>query len=459
RGETQSLSTVTLGTKLDEQVIDGAVIEGTKNFLLHYNFPGFATGEVKGNRGLSRREVGHGNLAWRALKHVIPTGPENPYTIRVVSDILESNGSSSMATVCAGTLALMDAGVKISKPVTGIAMGLISKGDKWAVLSDILGDEDHLGDMDFKVAGTRTGVTALQMDNKAGGITREILEEALMQARKARMEILDKMEAASPTHGTLSPTAPRIVTFNIDPEKIRDVIGPGGKIIRGITQQTGVKMNVEDSGQVTISGPTQAQVDQAQAIVMALTKELQAGEVYHGTVTRLMNFGAFVECLPGKEGLLHVSEISTSRVPRVEDVFKPGDRVLVMVKEIDEQGRVNLTRRRLLANEDKVHENGLGHVLPDEHERDDLIVALAAREPVRDHGYGDRGYGERSFGSRSYGDRDRGYGDRNRGYGDRDRGYGDRDRGYGDRDRGGRDHSRSDYGRDRRGPRPPRRDY
>lgn len=461
RGETQSLAVTTLGmVGEDDQVLDGIKLdEPAKRFLLHYNFPPYSVGEVRPMRGPGRREIGHGALAERALLPVIPPESEFPYVVRVVSDILESNGSSSQASICGGSLAMMDAGVPLRCHVAGIAMGLIKEGDKVKILTDIQGLEDHYGDMDFKVAGTRTGVTALQMDNKAGGITREILEEALMQARKARMEILDKMEAASPTHGTLSPTAPRIVTFNIDPEKIRDVIGPGGKIIRGITQQTGVKMNVEDSGQVTISGPTQAQVDQAQAIVMALTKELQAGEVYHGTVTRLMNFGAFVECLPGKEGLLHVSEISTSRVPRVEDVFKPGDRVLVMVKEIDEQGRVNLTRRRLLANEDKVHENGLGHVLPDEHERDDLIVALAAREPVRDHGYGDRGYGDRSFGSRSYGDRDRGYGDRNRGYGDRDRGYGDRDRGYGDRDRGGRDHSRGDYGRDRRGPRPPRRDY
>ena len=384
-------------------------------------------------RGPGRREIGHGALAERALAPVVPPESEFPYVVRVVSDILESNGSSSQASICGGSLSMMNAGVPLRCHVAGIAMGLIKEGDKVRVLTDIQGLEDHYGDMDFKVAGTRQGVTALQMDNKAGGITREILESALNQARKARMEILDKM---APSPRELSPHAPRIMTFNIDPEKIRDVIGPGGKVIRGITQQTGVKMNVEDSGQVSIAGASQEQVDEAHRIVVSLTKELEAGEVYYGTVTRLMAFGAFVECLPGKEGLLHVSEISTSRVPRVEDVFKPGDRVLVMVKEIDDQGRVNLTRRRLLADEDRVRAAGLEGALPDERERDNLIAQLAAREPS------------------SYRDRDHGYGDRDRSYGDRDRG------GFGGERRGGpRDRDRGSFSDRRRDDRPRRRDY
>ena len=438
RGETQSLAVTTLGmVGEDDQILDGIKLdEPAKRFILHYNFPPYSVGEVRPMRGPGRREIGHGALAERALLPVIPSESEFPYVVRVVSDILESNGSSSQASICGGSLAMMDAGVPLRCHVAGVAMGLIKEGDKVKILTDIQGLEDHYGDMDFKVAGTRQGVTALQMDNKAGGITREILETALMQARKARMEILDKMEEAAPTHGRLSSNAPRIIAFNIDPEKIRDVIGPGGKIIRSITQQTGVKMNVEDSGQVSIAGPSQEQVDEARDIVLSLTKELQAGEVYWGTVTRLMAFGAFVECLPGKEGLLHVSEMSSSRVPRVEDVFKPGDKVIVMVKEIDEQGRVNLTRRRLMANEDKIRAAGLEHTLPDERERDNLISTLAASDPGPSRsGYGDRG----GYGDRSYGDRDRGY---------------DRDRG-----RGRGDYGRGDYGRDRRGGRPPKRDY
>lgn len=436
RGETQSLAVTTLGmVGEDDQVLDGIKLdEPAKRFILHYNFPPYSVGEVRPMRGPGRREIGHGALAERALAPVVPPESEFPYVVRVVSDILESNGSSSQASICGGSLSMMNAGVPLRCHVAGIAMGLIKEGDKVRVLTDIQGLEDHYGDMDFKVAGTRQGVTALQMDNKAGGITREILESALNQARKARMEILDKMEAAAPSPRELSPHAPRIMTFNIDPEKIRDVIGPGGKVIRGITQQTGVKMNVEDSGQVSIAGASQEQVDEAHRIVVSLTKELEAGEVYHGTVTRLMAFGAFVECLPGKEGLLHVSEISTSRVPRVEDVFKPGDRVLVMVKEIDDQGRVNLTRRRLLADEDRVRAAGLEGALPDERERDNLIAQLAAKEPS------------------SYRDRDHGYGDRDRSYGDRERG------GFGDR-RGPRDRDRGSFSDRRRDDRPRRRDY
>lgn len=430
RGETQSLATTTLGMiGEDDQIQDGIKLnEEAKRFLLHYNFPPFSVGEARPMRGPGRREIGHGALAERALLPVIPSEEEFPYVIRVVSDILESNGSSSQASICGGSLSMMNAGVPIRCHVAGIAMGLIKEGDKVQILTDIQGLEDHYGDMDFKVAGTRAGVTALQMDNKAGGITREILEEALGQARKARFELLEKMEAAVPRPNALSPNAPRIVTFEIDPDKIRDVIGAGGKVVRSITQRMGVKMNIEDDGTITISGPTMAQVEDARAVVLSLTRELAAGEVFLGTVTRLINFGAFVECMPGKEGLLHISEVSTIRVPRIEDVFKPGDRVLVMVKEIDDQGRANLTRRRVLANEEKVRAAGLAHALPDERERENLIASLASRErgysggyAFRDHvgssGYSERGYtqssrpgrnefGRTEFGRNVYSDRD-----------------------------------------------------
>ena len=399
RGETQSLAVTTLGMiGEDDQILDGIKLnEPAKRFLLHYNFPPYSVGEVKAMRGPGRREIGHGALAERALLPVIPSEDEFPYVIRVVSDILESNGSSSQASICGGSLSMMDAGVPIRCHVAGIAMGLIKEGDKVQILTDIQGLEDHYGDMDFKVAGTRAGVTALQMDNKAGGITREILEQALGQARRARLQILEKMEDAIPVPNRVSPNAPRIISFEIDPDKIREVIGSGGKVVRSITQRTGVKMNIEDNGVISISGPTQAQVEDARAIVLSLTRELAAGEVYLGTVTRLINFGAFVECLPGKEGLLHISEVSTSRVPRIEDVFKPGDRVLVMVKEIDDQGRANLTRRRVLANEDKIRAAGLAHALPDERERDNLIATLASRE----RGYGTFSMKDRIGGSTS----------------------------------------------------------
>jgi polyribonucleotide nucleotidyltransferase len=363
---------------VDDQILDGLKQdEPAKRFILHYNFPPFSVGEVRPMRGPGRREIGHGALAERALRAMIPEEEDFPYVMRVVSDILESNGSSSQASICGGSLALMEAGVPMKKHVAGIAMGLIKEDDRVAVLTDIQGLEDHFGDMDFKVAGTRDGVTALQMDNKAGGITREILEQALSQARSARMQILDAMEAAIPAPAELSPNAPRIFMTTIDPEKIRDVIGPGGKVIRGITQKTGVKINVEDSGEIYIGGPTQEKVNEALSIIRGLTKDLEAGEVYHGTVTRLMTFGAFVECLPGKEGLLHVSEVSTRRIPKVEDVFKVGDKVLVMVKEIDDMGRVNLTRRRILDDESRIAAEGLSDVLPAERERESMIEALA----------------------------------------------------------------------------------
>lgn len=380
RGETQALVVTTLGMMgVDDQILDGLKQdEPAKRFILHYNFPPFSVGEVRPMRGPGRREIGHGALAERALRYMIPDEAEFPYVIRVVSDILESNGSSSQASICGGSLALMNAGVPMKKHVAGIAMGLIKEGEKVAVLTDIQGLEDHFGDMDFKVAGTRDGVTALQMDNKAGGITREILEQALGQAKAARMTILDKMEAAIPVPSQLSPNAPRIFMTTIDPEKIRDVIGPGGKVIRGITQKTGVKINVEDSGEIYIGGASQDKVNEALAIIRGLTKDLEAGEVYYGTVTRLMSFGVFIECLPGKEGLLHVSEVSTHRIPKVDDVFKVGDKVLVMVKEIDDMNRVNLTRRRILGNEARIVEEGLFEVLPAEQERETAIEALAA---------------------------------------------------------------------------------
>ena len=396
RGETQSLATTTLGMiGEDDQIQDGIKLnEPAKRFLLHYNFPPYSVGEVRAIRGPGRREIGHGALAERALLPVIPSEEEFPYVIRIVSDILESNGSSSQASICGGSLSMMHAGVPIRCHVAGIAMGLIKEGDKVQILTDIQGLEDHYGDMDFKVAGTRAGVTALQMDNKAGGITREILEKALSQARRARFQILEEMEAVIPVPNKISPNAPRIISFEIDPDKIREVIGVGGKVVRSITQRTGVKMNIEDDGIITISGPTMAQVEDAHAIVMALTRELAPGEVYYGTVTRMVNFGVFVECLPGKEGLLHISEVSTARVPRVEDIFKPGDRVLVMVKEIDEQGRANLTRRRIMADENKIRSAGLAYALPDERERDNLIMTLSSRE---------RGYGSFSMRDRKGG--------------------------------------------------------
>ena len=380
RGETQALAVTTLGMMgIDDQILDGLKEdEPAKRFILHYNFPPYSVGEVRPMRGPGRREIGHGALAERALRGLIPDEEEFPYVMRVVSDILESNGSSSQASICGGSLALMDAGVPMKKHVAGVAMGLIKEGDKIAILTDIQGLEDHFGDMDFKVAGTRDGVTALQMDNKAGGITRAILEEALDQAMVARMAILDKMEEAIPVPAQLSPNAPRIYMTTIDPEKIRDVIGPGGKVIRGITQQTGVKINVEDSGEIYIGGSSQEKVDEAMSIIRGLTKDLEAGEVYYGTVTRLMSFGVFIECLPGKEGLLHVSEVSTYRIPKVEDVFKVGDQVLVMVKEIDDMNRVNLTRRRILEDESRIEEEGLMNVLPAEQEREKAIAELAA---------------------------------------------------------------------------------
>ena len=353
RGETQSLSTVTLGTKLDEQIIDGAVIEGTRRFLLHYNFPGFATGEVKGNRGLSRREVGHGHLAWRALKEVLPSEADCPYTIRVVSDILESNGSSSMATVCAGCLALMDAGVKIRKPVAGIAMGLISKGDKWAVLSDILGDEDHLGDMDFKVCGTRDGITACQMDIKVDGLSYDVLAKALEQARQGRLHILDHIQStiAEPRED-YKPFVPRIVQIQIPKDFIGAVIGKGGEVIQKIQKETDTIINIEevgDLGIVDVASQDKNGIEAAVKWIRDICTVPEVGQVYDAKVVSIVEFGAFLEFLPGKEGLMHISEYDWGRTETLEGLIAEGDEFQVKVINIDEKtGKIKLSRKALL---------------------------------------------------------------------------------------------------------------
>ncbi len=354
RGETQSLTTITLGTKLDEQIIDGVIFDGKNKFMLHYNFPPFSTGEVKMMRGTGRREIGHGNLAHRALKNMIPWGEENPYTIRIVSDILESNGSSSMATVCAGTLALMDAGVKLKKPVSGIAMGLISGSEgKYAILSDILGDEDHLGDMDFKVTGTRDGITACQMDIKVDGLSYEILSEALSQARAGRFHILGEMEKTiSVPRADYKPHVPRIVQMTIPKEFIGAVIGPGGKIIQEIQNSTGATIVIEEEGElgiVDIVSSDKESTDKAINWIRKIVAVPEVGEVYTGKVRNLQPFGAFIEILPGKDGLLHISEIDWKRTEDVEKVFKIGDEVQVKLIEIDKKtGKLKLSRKALL---------------------------------------------------------------------------------------------------------------
>jgi len=346
RGETQALVTVTLGTSSDEQKIDALLGEYYKKFMLHYNFPPFSTGEVKFLRGPSRRDTGHGALAERALTPVLPAEDSFPYTIRVVSEILESNGSSSMATVCGGSLALMDAGVPIIAPVAGIAMGLIKEGDKVRVLTDILGDEDHLGDMDFKVAGTSTGITAIQMDNKVGGVTREVMRQALHQARDARLFVLNVMNEALAAHRTeMSTYAPRIVTLHIKPDKIRDVIGPGGKVIRGIVEQTGCKIDIEDDGTVLVASADGEAMEKAISIIEGITAEPEIGRTYKGTVRKIMDFGAFVEILPGTDGLVHISQMSNERVRAVEDILSEGDEVMVKVLEVDRSGKIRLSMK------------------------------------------------------------------------------------------------------------------
>jgi len=361
RGETQSLSSVTLGTKNDEQMVEGLVEEYGKKFMLHYNFPPFSVGEVGRISGVGRREIGHGNLAERSLKNMMPPEDVFPYTTRIISDILESNGSSSMATVCAGSLALFDGGVPLKKPIAGIAMGLIKEGDNFKVLSDILGNEDHLGDMDFKVAGSEDGITAFQMDIKIHGITFEIMETALKQAKAGRMHILGIMNAAiSKPNDQLSPFAPRLITMKVETDQIGLIIGPGGKTIQGMQRLFGVDINIDDDGTVNIASPNKESAQKCKEYIKKMTATPEVGETYDGVITKIMDFGAFVEILPGKEGLLHISQIDNKRVNKVTDYFKEGDKVTVKLVKI-ENGKFSLSRKELLAENNNNHSNGNGN--------------------------------------------------------------------------------------------------
>ncbi|HOD48833.1 MAG TPA: polyribonucleotide nucleotidyltransferase [Candidatus Hydrogenedentes bacterium] len=409
RGETQALVTTTLGTRSDEQRLDELTGEEFRRFMLHYNFPPWSVGEVRRIAGPGRREIGHGKLAERALSGILPFMAEEdpelaseeddfPYTIRVLSDITESNGSSSMATVCGGTMSLMDAGVPIIAPVAGVAMGLIKEGSEARVLTDILGVEDHLGDMDFKVCGTSQGITAFQMDVKIKGISRELMSQALAQAREARLHVLEKMlECLAEPRPDVSQYAPRIYTIKIDVEKIRDVIGPGGKVVRGIQMRTGAEINIEDDGTIHVASVDKDSADEALAIIRSITAEPEVGMIYPGTVSRILNFGAFVSFMGGKEGLVHISELAPGRINRVEDAVNIGDEINVKVVEIDNMGRLNLSKVQADAEMGRLSEEELAEM-------------------------------ERSRGQ----ERDRGRGDRDRGRGGRDR-----DRGGRDRDRGG----------------------
>ncbi len=420
RGETQAIVAATLGTASDEQKIDALTGESWKRFLLHYNFPPFSTGETKPMRGPGRREIGHGALAERALARMIPGHEKFPYTIRVVSEILESNGSSSMASVCGGTLSLMDAGVPLRRPVAGIAMGLIAEGSRVAILSDILGDEDHLGDMDFKVCGTERGITAIQMDIKIAGLERRILENALEQAREGRLHILDKMlETMREPRAELSKYAPRITTMKVKPDQIRIIIGPGGKTIKGIQEQTGCDVNVEDDGTVSVAGVDPVQVKAALAIIEGLTAEPEVGKIYKGTVKRIVDFGAFVEILPNNEALLHVSEIAYERVEHPSDVLQEGQEIEVKCISVERDGKTRLSRKELLP----------------------VPEGYVPRAPREDRG--DRG--------------DRGPRRDDRG-GGRDRGPRRDDRGGGGRDRGPRRDDRPREAREGGGDRGPRED-
>jgi polyribonucleotide nucleotidyltransferase len=357
RGETQSLTTVTLGTKSDEQIIDGLFEEHRKKFMLHYNFPPFSVGEVGRMFGVGRREIGHGNLAERALKMVFPEESSFPYTVRVISDILESNGSSSMATVCAGSLAMMDGGIPIKKAVSGIAMGLVKDSDKYAVLSDILGNEDHLGDMDFKVAGTDEGITAFQMDIKIQGISFEIMEKALHQAKEGRLHILGEMNKAIQTaREQLSTYAPRLMTMKVETDQIGLVIGPGGKTIQGLQRLYGVDINIDDDGTISIASPNGVNANKCKEYIKKITATPEVGEIYDGVVTKIMDFGAFVEIIPGKDGLLHISQIDNKRVEKVSDYYKIGDKVTVKLIKI-ENGKFSLSRKELLKEASKKEEN------------------------------------------------------------------------------------------------------
>lgn len=357
RGQTQALSACTLAPLGEHQIIDGLGVEVSKRFIHHYNFPQFSVGSTGRAGSPGRREIGHGALGERALAQVIPSEEDFPYTIRLVAEVLESNGSSSQASICAGTLALMDAGVPIKAPVAGIAMGLVSDGENYTILTDIQGLEDHLGDMDFKVAGTKDGITALQMDIKIQGITEQILKEALAQAKQARMEILEELTStiAAPRE-ELSPYAPKIEMIQIDPAKIKDVIGKGGDTINGIIEETGVKIDIDQDGKVSIASSDKEMIQKAIKIIEELTKEVKVGEVYLGKVVRIEKFGAFVNLIKGKDALVHISQLANERVNKVEDVVKLGDEVLVKVTEIDRQGRVNASRKALLKEEESKKE-------------------------------------------------------------------------------------------------------
>lgn len=352
RGQTQVFTITTLGALGDEQIIDGLGVEESKRYMHHYNFPAYSVGETKPSRGPGRREIGHGALAERALVPVIPSASDFPYTLRLVSEVLESNGSSSMGSVCGSTLSLMNAGVPIKRPVSGVAMGLVKDGENYTILTDIQGMEDALGDMDFKVAGTTEGITAIQMDIKIAGLTKEILATALAQAKRGRAHILDKMlEVISVPNPELSPYAPRVITMTINPDKIRDVIGPGGKMIKKIIDETGVSIDIEDDGKIFISAVDVIAGQKAIEIIESIVREVEVGVIYDGKVTRIMNFGAFVEILPGKEGLVHISQLANERVEKVEDVVQVGDSLKVKVMEIDRQGRVNLSHKVLIETE------------------------------------------------------------------------------------------------------------
>ncbi len=351
RGETQVLGAITLGTGEDEQTIDSLYNAYKKQFYLHYNFPPFCVGETGRMGGQSRREIGHGALAERALKAVLPDHAKFPYTIRMVGEVMESNGSSSMGTVCSGTMAMLDAGVPLKGNVAGVAMGLISDGKDTAVLTDILGDEDHLGDMDFKVAGTREGISAIQMDIKIDSLTFDVMEKALNQARDGRLHILNKMEEVISTpRGEISEFAPRIITIKIKPEKVREVIGAGGKVIKGIIEETGVKINIEDDGSIHIASTDPEKSKRAVAMIEGICAEVEVGKVYNGKVVKIVEFGAFVEVLPNTQGLLHISEVSNERIRNVSDHLTEGDRIDVKVIEVDRAGRVKLSRKALLEN-------------------------------------------------------------------------------------------------------------
>ncbi|NQT35530.1 polyribonucleotide nucleotidyltransferase [bacterium] len=380
RGQTQALGTVTLGTRLDEKRIDSIDLSGFQKYMLHYNFPPYSTGEVKNRFGVTRREVGHGKLAERALEPVLPDWDDFPYTLRIVSEILESNGSSSMATVCAGSLALMDAGVPVRKPVAGIAMGLIMEGDRHRILTDILGDEDHLGDMDFKVAGTRDGITAFQMDIKIEGISAELMAEALTQAEDARLQILDIMDKTiDHPSATLSSYAPKFIVLKIPVDRIGALIGPGGKMIREIVSETGATIDVEDDGTVRIGAADQASGDAAKKRVQELTAVPEVDKVYEGTIKRIMDFGAFVEIIPGIEGLMHISQIEHRRIDRVSDLFEVGDTVKVKLLKVEPDGKLDLSRKALLPDDRSEEEK----------ERD----AARQNRPRRDNGFRPRGGG------------------------------------------------------------------